>query len=627
MAQSLAALADDLRCSICLGTLKQPKVLPCCHTFCKGCLSKLPVMRKPEDELSVRGEPPSTCKAQGPGSTSEPEHTSDAEEKTAESDFSDDSEPSVVPEEDNDSLTLDIDPSDGDFLFVDFITCPQCRAEHKVSGSSSVDGFLTDYTSESQLREQSSSSKSEKDLRCDGCDNLDPAVAFCSDCLERLCDFCSNAHKRLKRFARHNVKQLMDLDDTEFLSLNPRAVHVCAHHPGEPVQLYCEQCDTVVCNKCITSSEHRSHEFSEISSKTRKEVDEKLTSLSTTVDKKLRIQVENLKYVTRVEKATSNMATDIQQKISQTFDSYEAELKARREGLLEESETKCNAKMKVLWSERDSLERTIADMTTTQNFTSRVRNCRNDTEFLQLTSQVLPRLRKLDSVEWDNDVVEDIEHYSLDFDESNLDVDLISEAGNFNENQLSQYNVEYREFGEEAHLGVEQSFSIHITKGKCCRSWTHIDTPSVTLKHVESATCDVADVSITCDDSIGSVGLLEFDSFNSMNNEEKWDVTNVWIVTYTPYCGGRHTLTVTVGDETSERDIIVIGTPPVGSNVMRGPSHYGVVDGKVLSFNQHLKQVSVEVDARNARGVYYGYKIARQFSWGRNDEYDIQLKH
>ena len=225
MTQSLAALADDLRCSICLSTLKQPKVLPCCHTFCKGCLSKLPVMRKPEDELSVRGEPPSSRRAQSPGSTSEPEHTSDAEEKkTVESDVEelepgdhdyypfDYDEPSVVPEQDNDSLTLDIDPSDGDFPFLDFITCPQCRAEHKVSGSSIVDGFLTDYTSESLLREQRSSSKSEKDLRCDGCDNLDPAVAFCSDCLERLCDFCSNAHKRLKRFARHNVKQLMTLN-------------------------------------------------------------------------------------------------------------------------------------------------------------------------------------------------------------------------------------------------------------------------------------------------------------------------------------------------------------------------------------------------------------------------------
>ena len=58
--------------------------------------------------------------------------------------------------------------------------------------------------------------------------------------------------------------------------------------------------------------------------------------------------------------------------------------------------------------------------------------------------------------------------------------------------------------------------------------------------------------------SISSVGLLDFDSFNSMDIEEKWDVTNVWIVTYTLYCGGRHTLTVSVGDETSEREIMVL---------------------------------------------------------------------
>ena len=58
---------------------------------------------------------------------------------------------------------------------------------------------------------------------------------------------------------------------------------------------------------------------------------------------------------------------------------------------------------------------------------------------------------------------------------------------------------------------------------------------------------------------------------------------------------------------------------------MRGPSRYAVVDGKVLSFNQHSKQLSVEVDARNTRRVH-GNKIAQLFSWGKNDEYDIQLK-
>jgi len=31
----------DLTCSVCLEDFKQPKVLPCCHTFCRGCLEHI----------------------------------------------------------------------------------------------------------------------------------------------------------------------------------------------------------------------------------------------------------------------------------------------------------------------------------------------------------------------------------------------------------------------------------------------------------------------------------------------------------------------------------------------------------------------------------------------------------
>jgi len=32
---------EDLTCSVCLEELKDPKVLPCCHTFCRGCLERI----------------------------------------------------------------------------------------------------------------------------------------------------------------------------------------------------------------------------------------------------------------------------------------------------------------------------------------------------------------------------------------------------------------------------------------------------------------------------------------------------------------------------------------------------------------------------------------------------------
>ena len=46
------SIADDLRCSICLDLFTQPKILPCCHTFCKACLELL-VERDQRGKLSL----------------------------------------------------------------------------------------------------------------------------------------------------------------------------------------------------------------------------------------------------------------------------------------------------------------------------------------------------------------------------------------------------------------------------------------------------------------------------------------------------------------------------------------------------------------------------------------------
>lgn len=652
MAQSVNsadAVLDGLRCSVCLEILKEPKILPCCHTFCRGCLSKLPVMKKPEPELSVRGEQPRV----------------DVEPCTSEHEMADESgempeglfsnlEPSEEPIDtlssdlENESLRLDSSlafeaghqdavATEGNSVssdqnvnsdMVDYLTCPQCRAEHRIIGSNSVDGFLTDYIAKGHLEELSTSSVSiASNLKCDGCEGLEPVVAFCEICFEYLCNFCSTAHKRLKKFRKHIVTLISDLDEgfKETIVLHKQhALYFCREHPSEVMQLYCQECDAPVCNKCIISSEHQCHKFVEINSQTRKEVDDKLVLLLNTIDEDLKQHVDSLNYVKRVEKVTSDMGNELHEKINRTFDAYAAELEARRKDLLEKSERKCGAKMKILWSERDCLERTIADIATTQNFTKQMRKCKNDKEYLQLASQVLPRLRKLESWAWTDEKVDDIERYSLDCEESDLTVDLISQACNLEEEeQLPQFKVEFSDYETKVDLGEEQSFTVHVTRGKCCRPWTYIDTPAIDLKHSQSETCDVADISITSVDNLDFINLLQPDCFESMDDKEKWELINSWTVTYTPYCGGFHRLTLTVADEATSRFLTVQGTPPKGSRVMKGPNYrYGRVDGEVVSYDAHLNQVTVKESAGVGR-----YKGPSKYAWGRNGKYEIQLSH
>ena len=207
-------------------------------------------MKKPESELSIRGEPPESRDREPSPSTSTNKEDS-SEDKGEDPELfevvsnGDVESPIIASEEDEPraqlglNVQLDLDPDNEDTVategisrtigdlqaenmnsesdLVDYLTCPQCRAEHKITGPNGVDGFLTDYVAESHLKEQdvNSSVSAKSSLKCDGCENSEPVVAFCDTCFEYLCDFCSVAHKRLKRFTEHSTKDVGDIDLNE----------------------------------------------------------------------------------------------------------------------------------------------------------------------------------------------------------------------------------------------------------------------------------------------------------------------------------------------------------------------------------------------------------------------------
>ena len=676
---------DSLLCSVCLETFKEPKVLPCCHTFCKECLTKLPVIKTelesaaqedmyvPQQSVPKDTEPVLSThssadlivvtvkSAEMMEPTPSDERCCDMQHCMDESDKVSDSTQeacSVAQFDDLETMCTDTPAhnsmdmetstimcnqgvseqcSETSEAFVGYIACPQCRSKHKLIGRNGVDRFLTDYVIEAQIREQNISSNK---TTCDECESTEKAVSFCSDCTEYLCDFCTKAHERQKRFAGHNVTSIVlnvGVKRGSGTPIRKRTVLVCPQHHGEIIQLFCQQCETVVCNKCIVSV-HSAHKLSEIDSKTRKRVDKQLASLSTRMERELTLQAENLKYVNKVEKMTNDMVTDLQQKINKRYDAYSAALERRRKELLSDCESKSTSKMKTLWSQRDSLETVIADMTATQNFTKRVRKCEDNGEFLLLTSQVLPRLKKLESWKWNGEMVENLELYSVDFQESSVDVSRISRAGTIKEEQLPCYTIDFHEFSENVALGKRHSFTIHLSRGKGCRSLSGIETPSVSLRHIRSQTCDVATVRITRAER----------KFSKLASESQSLNTYGWTVTYTPYCGGQHILAIRFENITTEREITVLGKPEIGSRVMRGPDHDGhgaiygtVIDGTVIrqrSSTSYTNKVMVQMQrqveewARGNRHHYgnrvQGFHVVNEyFSWGADGRYEVQLFH
>ena len=218
---------SELTCTVCLDRFTEPKVLPCCHTFCKGCLERLLEKSKEKEKL----------------------------------------------------------------------VCPQCRAEHKVP-QNGPGRFLTDFTLTHELEKAEISKIERKSVACGECESSDPAVSYCSDCQAFLCQFCSSAHKRMKVWRNHRVLPLDSLSE-EAVTAKPVVLY-CSQHPDEPLKVYCKDCVSLVCCRCIVAS-HQGHKLASVDGKTRKEVEAELNALVRNGQQKL-MQLElNLQYIQHVE--------------------------------------------------------------------------------------------------------------------------------------------------------------------------------------------------------------------------------------------------------------------------------------------------------------------------------------
>ena len=179
--------AETLKCTICQSTYSDPHILPCLHSFCKPCLSKLIGSTK--------------CK----------------QESTA-----------IRFSFTSDKITM---------------KCPLCRSEHRLSSKGA-----DDLTPNTQLAmEVNKLSEKPPQQQCGECEAVNIA-SFCSDCGNFLCQLCDQAHKRMATFKNHTlvlpdlVKETPKVKKIKF---------PCPQHEGESLEVYCTTCSIIICRDCI----------------------------------------------------------------------------------------------------------------------------------------------------------------------------------------------------------------------------------------------------------------------------------------------------------------------------------------------------------------------------------------
>ena len=186
-------------CAICLELLDDPKSMPCLHTYCKKCLMEAIAKQSRNPDLP------------------------------------------------HDRLA---------------INCPLCRAEVTLPDKD-IEGLPSNFSAMRlvetvQLQDKFEQNKTQK---CDSCIEGD-AIASCCECGGFfLCKNCLNVHKKLPSTKAHSMlslSQLVQLHTAVTVVANKSLL--CQRHPQEPLKLYCEDCEALVCRDCVLVK-HKMHNY------------------------------------------------------------------------------------------------------------------------------------------------------------------------------------------------------------------------------------------------------------------------------------------------------------------------------------------------------------------------------
>ncbi|KAK3576438.1 hypothetical protein CHS0354_025200 [Potamilus streckersoni] len=189
-------LKMSLVCAICLQKLKNPKCLPCLHTFCQACL--------------------------------------------------------------NNHIKTTIDENKKTQNMVG-IHCPVCRGvAYAPKPGLKVEDWAANYPINHLVNTLMELIPANNEIEfCDPCKESDRskvALHFCQNCTEALCDDCSRCHKSMKATKDHVVEPLEEVRG------NPKNVmkdtDKCTEHSDGKLEMYCKDHEKPCCIHCV-ASKHR----------------------------------------------------------------------------------------------------------------------------------------------------------------------------------------------------------------------------------------------------------------------------------------------------------------------------------------------------------------------------------
>ncbi|XP_076860925.1 transcription intermediary factor 1-alpha isoform X2 [Brachyhypopomus gauderio] len=199
------------------------------------------------------------------------------------------------------------------------IRCPVCYQDCREVEV--LDNFFAKDT-----MEVPSSTVEKTSQLCMSCDDNTEATGFCVECVEFLCVTCIEAHQRVKFTRDHTIRQMEEMS-SEAMGASTQKPVFCEVHKQEPLKLFCETCDRLTCRDCqLLKHKDHNYQFLEDAYRNHREHLVKMTGqlqekrkaigeVSDTINSGLHQVDENRKAVANeIKKAICNLIMEINRK-------------------------------------------------------------------------------------------------------------------------------------------------------------------------------------------------------------------------------------------------------------------------------------------------------------------------
>ena len=322
--QSLAEGGDkELTCAICPSRYNQPKILPCLHSYCKGCLEDM--LKKSREKQNI------TCP-----------------------------QCKVVHE-----LPSHAQGIDG---FTTFF-------------------MINNLLELVHIHENAAAETPVESIKCSSSLDENPAVARCLTCSDYLCESCCTIHRKQKVTKAHVIRTLDEIKQSDkksgVKSLHKK--QHCEEHEDELLKIYCKTCKKVICLLCAVVT-HKNHNYVAISA-VRPELQKQLEKqISEVQAKEIEFQ-NHQKYTENLLRIRNEAAKSSEKKVNKAFNEVIAAFEARRAQLLAEVHSIHESEVKQITAESESLACSLSRLSGSIHFTKQLLDNGDDVEVAAVSDQ------------------------------------------------------------------------------------------------------------------------------------------------------------------------------------------------------------------------------------------------